>query len=219
MLSQNQLLFRPFMETPEPSRAPPIYRYLRHPIFAWLGLRPTFAQHTRAEHEALREWARGRRTVVELGVAEGGSAVALREAMAADGTLYLIDPFHLSRIQWLNAPKRAARAAVARCHRGRVVWVEKFSFEAARDWTEEVDFLFFDGDHSEQGVRQDWEDWHRFIAHRGVAAFHDARVFPNGWPTPEDGPVKLVNGLFRDQSSPGWTIVQEMHSLVIVRRE
>jgi hypothetical protein len=48
---------------------------LRHPFFGWLGLRPIFAQHTRIEHEALMRHARGAGIIVEIGVAEGASAV------------------------------------------------------------------------------------------------------------------------------------------------
>src|SRR5437667_12354506 len=93
------------MESPEPCSVPWIYRRTRHPVFAWLGLRPIFAQHTSAEHETLKRWACGRRRLVEIGVAEGASALALREAMSSDAVLYLIDPFHLSRIQWINATR------------------------------------------------------------------------------------------------------------------
>ena len=80
-----------------------------HSVYAWLGLRPFVAQHTAAEHAALQRWATGRKTLAEIGVAEGVSALALREAMSPDGTLYLIDPFHLSR---LRAPEfhQASRA-------------------------------------------------------------------------------------------------------------
>ncbi len=71
------------MESPEPCSVPWIYRRTRHPVFAWLGLRPIFAQHTSAEHETLKRWACGRRRLVEIGVAEGASALALREAMSS----------------------------------------------------------------------------------------------------------------------------------------
>lgn len=219
MRHQRRLFYRPFMESPEQCRVPWIYRWARHPVFAWLGLRPIFAQHTSAEHEALKRWARGRRRLVEIGVAEGASALALREAMSSDGTLYLIDPFHLSRIHWINATRRVAESAVACCQNGIVVWVKEFGSKAAADWTTPIELVFFDGDHREQAVRQDWEKWQRFVIPGGTAIFHDARVFPGGWPAPGDGPVKVVNTLFRDARSSGWKIVEEVHSMVVVQRE
>jgi hypothetical protein len=189
-----------------------------HSVYAWLGLRPFVAQHTAAEHAALQRWAKGRTTLVEIGVAEGVSALALREAMSPDGTLYLIDPFHLSRLHRLNFTKRAAHKIVSTCRRGKVAWIEKFSRDVAKDWKQPLDLLVIDGDHSENGVQDDWDNWNRFVKPGGVAIFHDACIFESGWTTPDYGPVKLVNRLFRQGTSPGWSIAEEVHSLLVVER-
>jgi predicted O-methyltransferase YrrM len=189
-----------------------------HPVFAWLGFRPILGQHTAAEHAALKQWAAGKCRLVEIGVAEGASALGLREAMAANGTLWLIDPFHLSRRRWVNSMKRAAHRAVESCRNGKVIWIENFSSDAATDWKYEIDFLFIDGDHAAAAVHRDWDDWGRFVVPEGVVAFHDARVFPKGWTRPDWGPVQVVDKLFRTQSARGWQIVQETDSLVVVKR-
>jgi len=191
---------------------------LRHPVYAWLGLRPALAQHTVAEHAAIQRWAAGRSAMVEIGVAEGVSAMALRENMAENGTLYLIDPFHLSRFPALNFMKRAARRAVGSCRRGQVVWIEKFSQDAISSWNLPIDLLLIDGDHSKSAVERDWNDWSRFVQPGGVVIFHDARVFEGGWPALDWGPVRLVNHLFRSAQDPEWTIVEEVHSLLVVER-
>jgi predicted O-methyltransferase YrrM len=189
-----------------------------HPVYAWLGVRPVVAQHTAAEHEAIRRWAAGRSTLVEIGVAEGVSALAARETMAANGKLYLIDPFHLSRIPAMNFTKRAAHRAVNDCSRGQVIWIERFSSDAVRKWDAPIDFLFIDGDHSAAGVRRDWEEWNRFVTEDGIVLFHDARIFEGGWTDAGYGPVKLVDDLFRRNRTPEWEIAAEVHSLVAVRR-
>src|SRR5438552_17877795 len=127
-------------------------------------------QYTLGEDLALRKWAAGRSRLVEIGVAEGASALGLRESMSPHGTLWLIDPFHLSRRRRINAMKRAAHRAVEGC-RNRVVGIEEFSVEAARNWRHQTDFLFVDGDHSESGVRRDWDDWNEFgVPGGGVAS-------------------------------------------------
>jgi len=195
-----------------------LVRWLRHPVYAWLGLRPALAQHTAEEHAALRRWAAGRASLVEIGVAEGVSALALREAMSENGTLYLIDPFHLSRIPALNFMKRAAHRAVNSNPRGKAVWIEEFSHEAARVWKDPVDLILIDGDHAESAVERDWNDWSGFVKPGGVAIFHDACLFEGGWTSPEYGPVKLVNRLFRSGDAPNWTIAEEIHSLLVVER-
>jgi predicted O-methyltransferase YrrM len=191
---------------------------LHHPVYAWLGLRPFVAQHTAAEHAALQRWAKDRRTLVEIGVAEGVSALALREAMSPDGTLHLIDPFHLSRSRSLNFTRRAAHKIVASCPRGKVIWLETFSQDVAKNWQEPLDLLLIDGDHSESGVERDWNDWSRFVKTGGVAIFHDARLFEGGWTNSTYGPVKLVDRLFRAGSSLDWSIAEEIHSLLVVQR-
>lgn len=192
--------------------------WLRHSACAFLGLRPAVAQHTAAEHAAFRKWAEGCKCVVEIGVAEGVSALALREGMAEDGTLYLIDPFHLSRIPALNFIKRVAQRTVDGSSHGKVVWIEKFSQDAARGWKESIDLILIDGDHAEAAVEQDWKDWGDFVKPGGIAIFHDARVFEGGWTTPTYGPVRLVDRVFRNGGAPEWTIVEELHSLFVVRR-
>lgn len=193
-------------------------RLLRHPVFAWLGIRPVSGQHTLAEHGALRKWAAGKSSLVEIGVAEGASAVALREVMSPDGTLSLIDPFHLSRMRSLNAMKRAAHRVVHSCQNGRVSWIAKLSSAAVKEWNRPIDFLFIDGDHSESAVQQDWDDWHRFIEPGGIVVFHDAATFPGGWTEKDWGPVKLIDRLFRNAALPEWRIVQQVDSLVVVER-
>jgi hypothetical protein len=218
MDNRNEIIFRPFMDTPESVRVPERLKKLSHPLFAWARLRPIFAQHTSVERGTLQHSASGCHSIVEIGVAEGASALALREVIASDGTLYLIDPFHLSRFRWINAQRRAARMAVSRSKLGKVIWIEKCSFDAVKSWNRPIDFLFIDGDHAEKSVMRDWREWSRFVRPAGRVAFHDARIFENGWPTKSDGPVEVVQSLFRDQRLPGWRIIDEVHSLVIVER-
>lgn len=191
---------------------------MQHPFFAWAGMRPLIAQHTEAEHRALEKYARGRRSLVEIGVAEGASAVALQTAMNPAGTLYLVDPFHLSRVPMLNFMRRAARRAVTVRGSPKVVWLEAFSHDAASGWNQPIDFLLIDGDHREKSVEQDWNDWTPYVTRDGVVAFHDARLFAGGWTSEEYGPVKFVNRMLRGNAFPGWAIREELDSLVIVGR-
>jgi len=216
MKSRVQFLQIPLHSTQNVS---PFGRALRHPFFAWAGLRSPLAQHTEAEHNALIRYASSPRTIVEIGVAEGASAMALREAMLPEGTLYLIDPFHLSRIPALNFLKHAAHRAVRSSGTARIVWVDAFSYDAVLDWKLSIDFLLIDGDHREEAVERDWREWSPFVAEGGVVAFHDARLFTNGWTSPEYGPVRFVDRFFRGTSSQPWTIIEEVDSLVLICRK
>jgi hypothetical protein len=53
----------------------------------------------------------------------------------------------------------------------------------------------------------------------GVVVFHDARLFDGGWTSPNYGPVKLVDRLFRTGKPSEWKIVEEIHSLLVVERQ
>ena len=205
---------RPELQRPEMWTA----RVMKHPFFAWAGLRPPIAQHTAAEHHALEKYAQGCKSLVEIGVAEGASAVALRTTMDPEGTLYLVDPFHLSRVRALNLLRRAARRAVSTKSGAKMVWIEAFSHEAVAAWNRPIDFLLIDGDHREEAVEQDWNDWHPHVMEDGIIAFHDARLFPGGWTSPGYGPVRFVDRAFRNNPSSFWEILEEVDSLVFVRK-
>lgn len=213
-----KILFRPFDPSPENEKIPFYLKYLRHHIFAYLGLRPFFAQHTKLEHQILKKYAKGRKTIVEIGVAEGASAYIMRENMAEDGVIYLVDPYPLRRWRWLNLPQKVAQKLLSKSKRGKVEWIEDYSYNVAKKWNKFIDLLFIDGDHSYEGVMRDWQDWSRFVRKKGVVIFHDARVFEGGWTTLNDGPVKAVNYLFRTNSCSNWRIIEEVHSMVVVQR-
>jgi hypothetical protein len=187
---------------------------LKSSLFAALGLRPAHAQHTEREEALLVKYAAGRRLLAEIGVAEGVSAGALKEAAGSDATLYLIDPYESGRIPGLNFQKFVAHRLVGRKPGARVVWVESYSHDAVRDWKDGLDFVFFDGDHDYEACLRDWRDWSGLIARGGIAAFHDARVFDGGWTGPDWGPVRVVAQI----AGSDWRKVGEADSLVIFQR-
>lgn len=205
-------LFRPFDKNLN------ALRLRRHPLFQLLGLRGIIAQHSEAEERLLQEYAKDRKTLVEIGVAEGASALAARCVADAGAVLYLIDPYIPGRIPGINLTQICARRYVDGCNNASVRWIQDYSYNAARNWRDPIDFLFIDGDHSYENCLQDWDEWSRFVSEGGVAAFHDARVFSDGWPQNDWGPVKAVNELFKGDSNPAWEIVAEVDSLVIVQR-
>lgn len=189
------------------------------------GLIPPRTMHSAGEADLLERLARGRRRIVEIGVYEGSSAVRLCAVLGPESELHLIDPFghhpDALRAGWA-ATERATRRAVARAarHGGpQVVWHVAFSADVAAGWDEEVDLVFIDGDHSEEGCRTDWELWHPHVAAGGVVLFHDARATqpdPVGLP----GPTTVVDEVFRTDGPPaGWRIAEEVDSVVAVVRE
>lgn len=186
----------------------------RPPIFAALRLRPVSAQHTDAEGACIQRWATDRRQLVEIGVAEGASAAETRAVMHPDGELVLIDPYVDSRIPGLQFMRAVAHRIVASVDRGSVVWIDDYSANAAKTWDRPIDFLFIDGDHSVEGVRDDWEKWTRWISQGGVVLLHDSRA-EAAWVPDDSGPVRVVRAASND---PAWEVVDEVDSITALQR-
>jgi len=189
-----------------------------------VGLIPPRTMHSREDARVLLDAACGARCVVEIGVYEGASAVALCAALDPGAELHLIDPFgsHPDALPsgW-GASEWATRRAVARAARRRgreaptVLWHIALSHEVAEDWEGAVDLLFIDGDHSEAGCELDWSSWQRFLAPGGRAVFHDARADqPDGRGLP--GPTAVVSRHFRGGETSGWVILAEADRTVVV---
>jgi Methyltransferase domain len=191
-----------------------------------LGLIPPRMMHSAEDARILLEAADGARRVVEIGVYEGASALTLQRMLGPRAELHLIDPFgrHPDALPggW-GASERATRRLLARAARGlgarapKVVWHVALSHHVAASWSDRIDLLFIDGDHSEAGCEQDWVDWSPFVAVGGRVAFHDARADqPGGRGLP--GPTAVVARHLRGDRSPGWEIVAEADRTVVVRR-
>lgn len=210
------------------------------------GLIPPRTMHSAQDAAVLLAAARGARRVVEIGVYEGASAIALCGALRVDAELHLVDPFgrHPDALPagW-GATEWATRRAVARALRERnrdgggegrgagrgagrgdgrgeapsVHWHVCLSAELAARWRGEADLVFIDGDHSEAGCERDWAAWRGFVPPGGHVVFHDARADrPGGRGLP--GPTAVVTRHFRGGGTPGWEIVAEADRTVAVRR-
>lgn len=204
---------------------------LRHsprlrPLALRAGLIPPRTMHSPAESALLRELAQNRRRAVEIGVYEGSSAAVLCEVLDPGAELHLIDPF--GEHGWAlpagwgateGASRRVVDRARRRHHGPQVTWHVDYSAAVAARWQGPVDLVFIDGDHSEDGVRADWDGWNGFVEPGGAVVFHDARLTQDGG-RGLPGPTAVVDGLFRGpDAAPGWRIAAEADRTVAVVRE
>lgn len=124
-------------------------------------------------------------------------------------TLIAIDvPSNLARVA---AEVRAARQSWTGWMDGRVEFVDieadshnPSTIERVRGaaGSELLDFVFIDGDHTYEGVRNDWTAWSPLVRPGGLVAFHD--TWPNG-DRKEPGVVQWVDELRHHLSSIEWT--------------
>ncbi len=113
-------------------------RRSRH-VFGAVALRPPIAQHSHAEAALLMRYAAGAETIVELGVAEGGSAAELRAVMSPAGHLFLVDPYEPGRLG-VSLVRMVARRAVNAVRRGHVTWMRSRSDAAVGGWVDRSTF-------------------------------------------------------------------------------
>ncbi len=178
-----------------------------------LRLRPAVAQITEAEGELIERCSAGAVRVVQIGVAEGGSAWHARRAMDPDGTLHLIDTY--PKVLGLNLSSLIARRLVESVDGAEVDWIRARSDDAVRSWSEPIDFLFIDGDHSYDAVRTDWTDWHGFVAPDGRVAFHDALLDAH-WMDASFGSARFVSELI--EANGDWRLVDRADSIAVFAR-
>jgi len=191
-----------------------------------LGLIPPRTMHSHEDAAVLLAAAAGARRAVEIGVYEGSSALGLLEVLPAGAELHLIDPFGrrpdaLPR-GW-GASEWATRRLLERHRRRRggdaprLVWHPALSAEVAAGWSDEIDLLFIDGDHSEAGCELDWRSFSPFVSPGGHVVFHDARAGREGG-RGLPGPSSVVDRLIRDSGDGSWEIDAEADRTVAVRR-
>jgi len=189
-------------------------RVLKHYIAWSWGLADAETQTTQAERDCLARHASGRRRLVEIGVWHGVTTRRLRTAMDPDGTLIAVDPFPAGRLG-ISLQQRIAHHEVGETVNGRVVWVRKTGADAARGHSP-VDFVFIDGDHSEQGLLADWNAWSPLIETGGVIALHDSRS-SNDRLIDDAGSVKVTNEVVLPDRR--FELIDAVDTLTVLRRE
>jgi predicted O-methyltransferase YrrM len=183
-------------------------------FIAWsLGLAAPETQTTTSERDCLARHAAGRRRLVEIGVWHGVTTKRLCEAMDREGTLSAVDPFPAGRLGF-SVQQRIAHREVGPVGNGRVIWMRTSGREAARDHGP-VDFVFIDGDHSEEGLRADWQAWSPLVEPDGIVALHDSRSSP-ARRIDGAGSVRVTANLI--VPDPRFVVVEEVDSLTVLRR-
>jgi len=102
--------------------------------------------------------------IVEIGTAEGSSAFSFAFASKPSVKVYTIDP---------NLNEKFLRYRKEWNLEDKLVFINKTSEDAAKEWEDEIDLLFIDGIHNYQGVMNDFNWFSFFVKPGGYIMFHD----------------------------------------------
>ena len=170
-------------------------------------------QTTDRERACLVRHAKGRSRLVEFGVWHGVTTSCLRAAMDPAGELSAVDPYPAS---WLgfSVQEQIAHGEVDRARGGRIRWIKATGKDAAAGHLT-VEFVFIDGDHSEEGLLGDWNAWSALVEPGRVVALHDSHSTPER-PIDDAGSVKVTTEVIL--RVPRFQFVEVVDSLTVVRR-
>ncbi len=106
----------------------------------------------------------------EIGLANGGTCFLITNLVPSLKNIYGID-LHIfnKRLQkyYAGKPKHLAFKTGSSTDHRIIKWLDE------ELGGKELDILFIDGDHSYQGVKQDFENYHQFVRENGLIIFHD----------------------------------------------
>lgn len=137
------------------------------------------------------------KNLLEVGAGRGGMFFALAHIAATNARLASVDlpggdfgggytRRGQKRIESYALPTQELELLQADSH-------DPDTYAQVVNWLEDepLDFLMIDGDHSREGVRQDWKTYGPLVGYGGMVAFHD--VAPH-----EADPMCQVSGLWQD---------------------
>lgn len=171
---------------------------------------------TDSETRGLKKYASAAKFgIVEIGVLDG---LTTREmALVSSAPIYGIDPIIPDSMnKRLLGSEEKIRQNMSFYPKFRLF--KDYSFNVVKAWANKFDFIFIDGDHNYEAVRQDFEQWLPLLESGGFVGFHDSAPvtslpsdFP-GWP----GPVRLVSELKAD---PRLEFVETIDSLSVFKKK
>jgi predicted O-methyltransferase YrrM len=115
--------------------------------------------------------------VAEVGVWRGNNAEYLTKNLDIE-EIYLIDPYNTYEDYNSKTDVKKMRSARNQAHRkmqgqANVNWIEKYSYEAVEDINRKLDYVYIDGNHSYEYVRDDLNNYYPLLKEGGILAGDD----------------------------------------------
>lgn len=148
-------------------------RTLIHTFKFLLGFEAPESQTSHDEREAIKKYAKNKKVAAEIGVFEGLTTEIIANSVDKDGIVYAIDPFFKGRLGLCYGEIISKKYWKRKQCINKIKVIKNYSYNAAKFINEKFDFIFIDGDHSYDGIKQDWEDWSVKLNKGGFILLHD----------------------------------------------
>lgn len=181
---------------------PPAWLYRRTRLLSLLHLfrlAQPHSQMTKEEKECLGKHAKGKKNALEIGTYMGVTATLIASSLSENGKLYCIDPFESKNEKVNPGFKIAVRELKRRKLLQKTSFLQGFSNDKMiiTRIPEQLDFILVDGDHSYQGLANDWNIVLKKLAHGGIVLLHDTTI-PESEPYRQFGSVEFFNEVIKN---------------------
>jgi hypothetical protein len=118
--------------------------------------------------------------IAEIGVENGDNALRLLKNLDIK-RIYLVDWYKPSPqygyTEEMVESQRKHAYEVLEPWKDKIIWIEKDSVEASENVKEELDYVYIDGDHTDNGVYRDIVAWYPRVKKGGICGGHDFMCF------------------------------------------
>lgn len=200
---------------------PPAWLYRRPRILNILnalGLASPHSQMNAIEKACLQKQATGKKRALEIGTYMGVTATIIAGAMHKEGKLYCVDPFELKNGEenpgYLMALRELKRSNVL----AKTTFLRGFSTskEIVDQIPEQLDFILVDGDHSYEGLANDWQIVLDKLSTNGIVCLHDTTI-PAAEPYRNFGSVTYFNEVVKIDKN--FTLLETVYSMNVLLRK
>lgn len=183
-----------------------------------LKLASPHSQMNNEEKDCLRKYAGNKTSALEIGTYMGVTAAIIANSIAGKAVLYCVDPFESKH----NKKNPGLKMAVRELKRQGVFDKVKFLLGYSNDKRiisqipEQLDFILVDGDHSYEGLENDWEIVRAKLGTNGIVCLHDTTI-PEKEPYRNFGSVEYFNKMVKHDKE--FVLLETAYSMNVLMRK
>ena len=203
------------------NNTPPAWLYRRPRVLNLLhslGIASPHSQMNQVEKQCLRKYATGKSNALEIGTYMGVTASIIAMSLEDKGELVCVDPFE-SKNNKQNPGLVMAERELKRqhvFHKTRFLFGYSNDKEIINKIPQRLDFILVDGDHSYEGLKNDWQIVLSKLGSNGIVCLHDTTI-PEKEPYRNFGSVAYFNDVIKNDTN--FVHLETVYSMNILRRK